>query len=153
CGISTGCGVVYKLSPDGKETVLHRFTGAADGSFPYAALILDKAGNLYGTADMGGDITKCYNEGCGTVYKVGPHGRFATLYEFTAATQGYDGCNPYAALFRDQQGNLYGTTGLCFLGYGTVFKVDPQGSWTALHHFTGGLGDGCYAYGSLVRDR
>src|SRR5262249_29065305 len=70
CGISTGCGVVYKLSPDGKETILHRFTGGADGSFPYAALILDQAGNLYGTADMGGDVTKCYSEGCGTVYKV-----------------------------------------------------------------------------------
>jgi uncharacterized repeat protein (TIGR03803 family) len=51
-----GCGVVFKLDTAGKETVLHNFTGGADGAFPYAGLMMDKAGNLYGTASQGGTL-------------------------------------------------------------------------------------------------
>ena len=65
-------GVVFKLDTTGKETVLHSFTGGADGSFPDAGLTMDNAGNLYGAAEEGGD-TNCYApHGCGVVFKLTP---------------------------------------------------------------------------------
>jgi uncharacterized repeat protein (TIGR03803 family) len=75
-GISSACngscGVVFKLSPSGKETVIHNFTGGADGGLPWAGLTMDSAGNLYGAARDGGD-TKCDPPyGCGTVFKITP---------------------------------------------------------------------------------
>jgi hypothetical protein len=63
-----GCGVVFKLSPGGTETVLHTFKGS-DGAFPEAGLIADSSGNLYGTTLVGG-APGCFAAlGCGTVYK------------------------------------------------------------------------------------
>jgi uncharacterized repeat protein (TIGR03803 family) len=65
------CGVVFRLDPTGKETVLHSFTGGADGAFPYAGLITDSSGNLYGTAWQGG--AKCFTSyTCGVVFKITP---------------------------------------------------------------------------------
>jgi uncharacterized repeat protein (TIGR03803 family) len=61
---------VFKLDKDGKETVLHSFTGGADGAWPYAGLVRDKAGNLYGTTAGGG--TGSCDAGCGTVFKLTP---------------------------------------------------------------------------------
>jgi uncharacterized repeat protein (TIGR03803 family) len=67
-----GCGVVFKLGPDGKETVLHSFTGGADGALPVAGVILDSSNNLHGTTQQGGDL-KCQPKfGCGVVFKVSP---------------------------------------------------------------------------------
>jgi hypothetical protein len=59
-----GCGVVFKLDPAGNETVLHTFTGGADGAFP-GALTLDASGTLYGTAAGGG-----FDQGYGVVFKI-----------------------------------------------------------------------------------
>jgi uncharacterized repeat protein (TIGR03803 family) len=69
-----GCGVVFKLDTAGNETVLHSFTGAADGASPYTGLTIDAAGNLYGTDLEGGDL-KCPDVdgyGCGVVFKIAP---------------------------------------------------------------------------------
>jgi uncharacterized repeat protein (TIGR03803 family) len=67
-----GCGVVFELSTSGKETVLHNFTGGADGAFPSAGLLRDAAGNLYGVAQEGGN-TSCYPpHGCGVVFELTP---------------------------------------------------------------------------------
>jgi uncharacterized repeat protein (TIGR03803 family) len=68
CSDPDGCGVVFKLDTSGKEKVLHTFTGKADGGGPYAGVIRDAAGNLYGTAAYGGDP----NCGCGVVFKLTP---------------------------------------------------------------------------------
>jgi uncharacterized repeat protein (TIGR03803 family) len=67
------CGVVFKLDPQGKETVLYSFTGGADGALPVAGLILDGRGNIYGTTQEGGDL-KCQPTfgGCGVVFKISP---------------------------------------------------------------------------------
>lgn len=67
-----GCGVVFKLDPSGKETVLHSFTGGTDGAFPWAGLTTDAAGNLYGVTAGGGDINCFPPEGCGVVFKITP---------------------------------------------------------------------------------
>jgi uncharacterized repeat protein (TIGR03803 family) len=64
--------VVFEVSAAGKETVLHSFTGKTDGAHPYAGLVMDAAGNLYGTAETGGDASCIINGGCGTVFKITP---------------------------------------------------------------------------------
>ncbi len=136
-----GCGVVFKLAPGGQETVLHLFTGGADGANPYARLIRDAAGNLYGTTYYGGAY------GNGTVFKLDLAGQETVLHSFTGET---DGANPPAGVIHDAAGNLYGTTqhdgGAC--GCGTVFKLDPAGSLTVLHTFNGS--DGQYPGAPLL---
>lgn len=144
-----GNGVVFKLDPAGSETVLYTFTGGRDGEWPQAALIMDAAGNLYGTTLYGGN-PNCYSgQGCGTVFKVDPSGHETVLLSFTG---GSDGAVPAASLIMDQQGNLYGTTvnGGAY-GWGTVFKLNPSGNETVLYSFTGG-NDGKQPMGGLVMD-
>src|SRR5215471_5544298 len=105
----SGCGVVFKLDPSGKETVLYTFTCGADGGFPPAGLIRDAAGNLYGTTSSGGNTsaTNCVPSGCGVVFKLDSSGQETVLYAFSG---GPDGNIPQASLIRDAAGNLYGTT-------------------------------------------
>jgi uncharacterized repeat protein (TIGR03803 family) len=73
-GGSYECGVVFKLDKTNTETILYNFTGGTDGGQPFAGLIMDKSGNLYGTTSLGGDLN-CYKqpEGCGTVFKLSPN--------------------------------------------------------------------------------
>jgi uncharacterized repeat protein (TIGR03803 family) len=111
------CGTVFKVTPKGKETVLHIF-GLSDGHYPdFGSLVLDAAGNLYGTTYAGGSADM------GTVFKVTTGGKEKILYSFTGgADEGF----PVSGLVEDKTGNLYGTT----LGnppdsYGTVFKLKP----------------------------
>ncbi len=144
-----GNGVVFKLDPAGSQTVLYSFTGGQDGEWPYAALIMDAARNLYGTTLFGGNLNCNSGQGCGTVFKVDPSGNETVLYSFTG---GSDGEFPEGSLIMDQQGNLYGTTiyGGAH-GEGTVFKLNPSGNKTVLYSFTGG-NDGNQPIGGLVID-
>ena len=153
-GGANGAGVVFKLAPDGTETALYSFTGESDGAYPYASLIMDKKGNLYGTTYDGG-ITGCGGHGCGVVFRLAPNGTETVLYSFTG---GSDGRGPFAGLITDGSGNIYGTTGYgggtgCNgPGCGTVFKLAPNGTETLLHIFTGGS-DGGYPYAGLIVDK
>ncbi|MGH9431120.1 MAG: choice-of-anchor tandem repeat GloVer-containing protein [Terriglobia bacterium] len=140
-----GCGVVFRLSPGGRETVMHSFGNSlTDGAGPYAGLVRDGEGNLYGSASAGG------TSGYGVVFKLDPTGKETVVYNFV----GYptDGADPTAGLVPDTAGNLYGTTfsGGAF-GYGAVFKLDTTGTETVLYSFTGGR-DGAGPYAGLVRD-
>ena len=92
--------MVYKVDTAGHQTVLYNFTGGADGGNPYAGVIRDSAGNLYGTT-IGGTA------GAGVVYKLDTSGHETVLYSFTG---GADGSNPLAGVTLDSAGNLYGTT-------------------------------------------
>jgi uncharacterized repeat protein (TIGR03803 family) len=67
------CGVAFELTAAGNETVLHSFSGKADGGLPTAGLVMDSSGNLYGTAEMGGDL-RCQSRegGCGVVFEITP---------------------------------------------------------------------------------
>ncbi len=158
-----GCGMVFKLDPSGHETILHTFTGLSgggDGAAPYASLVEDGSGNVYGTTYYGGDgsslCTSNGQAGCGTIFKVDPSGHETVLYKFTGANG--DGKTPEAPLVLDAQGNLYGTTTVGgSYGFGTVYKVDPSGHETVLHSFrgvaAGGMnGDGANPIGTLVFD-
>jgi uncharacterized repeat protein (TIGR03803 family) len=156
-GGTYGAGTVFKLDTTGKETVLYSFNPpAGDGSQPYAGLVRDAQGNLYGTTFDGGDPTCAYFSGCGTVFKVDATGKETVLYKFTG-TDG-DGGNPWAGLVLDPQGDLYGTTFMggdlaCNAPYGcgTVFKLDITGKETVLYRFAGDDGEAPRA-GSLVPD-
>ena len=142
-GGRAGAGVVYKLDPAGNETVLYTFTGEADGGAPYGSVILDPAGNLYGTTSYWGGLS-----GEGVVYKLDTTGHETVLYTFTGRG---DGGNPNA-LALDSAGNLYGTAWMGgVFGLGVVFELDTAGNETVLHSFTGGA-DGGYPLG-LIRDR
>jgi uncharacterized repeat protein (TIGR03803 family) len=138
---SYGCGTVFKLTPTGKEGVLYRFRGLADGRDPIGSMLLDPKGNLYGTTWTGGDSKniKCdiQADGCGVVFKWTPNGGMSVLYTFTGYSA--DGQHPLAGLVLDKQGNLFGTTSEGGPSNdGTVFKVTPTGMETVLHNFSGG---------------
>ena len=65
-------GAVFELSSSGAESILYSFTGGADGSSPFDGLVMDKAGNLYGTTEVGGNFGNSCPVGCGVVFKVVP---------------------------------------------------------------------------------
>jgi len=138
-GGTSFAGVVFEVSASKKETVLYSFTGTADGAYPYAPLLLDKAGNLYGTAYAGGASN------VGVVFKVTASGTETVLYSFHGGTS--DGCYPAGGLIADATGNFYGTTSACGASnYGTVFKLTAAGQETTLHSFVGGPNDGASPY-------
>ncbi len=155
----TGCGTVYQLV-GGQESALYSFNNQADGGFPAASLIADSAGNLYGTAVLGGDLNckpggQGIPPGCGTVFKLSPSGQQTVLYTFQ---DGADGAWPSAALVMDSAGNLYGTAVFggnlnCApgggLGCGTIFKIDTARNFSVLHTFNGS--DGFYPL-ALIQD-
>jgi uncharacterized repeat protein (TIGR03803 family) len=146
-----GEGSVFKMTPDGNVTLLYSFAGNADGGLPVGPLALDRDGNLYGAAVVGGP-PPCDIDGsnvyCGVVFKLDRSGAYTVLYTFTG---GADGGEPFSGPVRDADGNLYGTTYFGGTGSGVVYKVDPAGDETVLHTFTNGA-DGGYPRGSLIRD-
>lgn len=142
-------GTVFSLRTDGTGFVLLRSfsTSAADGSFPWAAVVLDGAGNLYGTTFGGG------TSGLGTVFRMKTDGTgFAVVHEFAGGAA--DGSYPEAPAVLDASGYLYGTT---YYGGssdgGTVYRVKNDGTgFQLLRSFTGGLADGLHPSGGLVLD-
>ena len=151
CVGGVGCGTVFKLGKTGILTTLYSFTYGTDGGQPASDLTLDSAGNLYGTAFGGGDLscTGGNGFGCGVVYKVDTAGQETVLYAFTG---GRDGRSPYAGVIRDAAGDLWGTTilGGAF-NNGVVYRVNPAGKEIVLHSFTGGV-DGAIPYAGVIRD-
>jgi uncharacterized repeat protein (TIGR03803 family) len=147
-GIYCGCGTVYELQGH-KETVLYSFgESTEDGVMPYARLIQDEEGTLYGTTAAGGNYS-C-GAGCGTVFKLDKRGKATYLHTFQDDQR--DGEVPFAGLVRDHTGNLYGTTVYGGIyGVGTVFKIDPTGKETILHSFSGGA-DGASPLAELILD-
>lgn len=126
-GGSGGYGTVFKLAPNGSggyiESILYGFTDRNDGASPQSNLVMDRAGDLYGTTEYGG------GSDYGTVYELAPNGSGgyteATVYSFTG---GIDGAGSVAGLILDSAGNLYGTAqgGGSSGGYGTVFEIYPH---------------------------
>lgn len=140
-----GYGTIYELSPSQSgwtATLLYSFD-VVGGSAPYAPLIIDSTGNLYGTALWGGNTTGvCQGSGCGTVFelaKVSGGWQFQVLYAFMG---GADSAHPQAGLVFDKSGNLFGTTaGGTPGGLGSVFELSPSnGGWkeSTLYTFAGG---------------
>jgi uncharacterized repeat protein (TIGR03803 family) len=142
-----GCGGVYKLTPPAggghnwKVQTIYTLTGLGDGAFPTSSLLSDSAGNLYGTAALGGGAGSCTGteglpnfaaSGCGTAFKLtppaSPDGIWTetTLHDFAG---GSDGANPHGTMVL-HNGVLYGTTAYGgyndgFTGLGTIFSIVP----------------------------
>lgn len=181
CSPMAACGTVFQLQPPAKkgdawtETVLYVFKGKAsnDGENPDGGLVMDAAGNLYGTAAYGGTgdcVLLGIKGGCGTVYEMSPPAQKGgawtetTIYSFKGGNDGYV---PQENLVFDSAGNLYGVTlfgggkgTTCDPYYqycGTVFKLSPPkqkgAEWTekVLYSFAGGT-DGANPNGGLVLD-
>jgi uncharacterized repeat protein (TIGR03803 family) len=143
-GGASGLGTVFRIDVNGEETVLHSFTGNPDGASPYAGLVIDGSGNLYGTTEAGG------SSNFGTVFSVDSNGGEAVLHSF--AGEPTDGADPKADITLDTAGNLYGTT---FTGgshgFGTVFEIDAANAETILYNFSD-LADGANPFGGLTLD-
>ncbi len=141
---SPGYGTVFELMPDDKggwtEKIIYAFGSSIDGGYPEGGLILDAAGNLYGTTVAGG--TGSFS-GNGTAFELTPiangHWKQSVLHNFSSKGK-EDGYWPASGLVMDATGNLYGTTqwGGTY-DYGTVFELTPvgDGRWTEtiLHNF------------------
>jgi uncharacterized repeat protein (TIGR03803 family) len=155
CDVSfeTGCGTVFKVTPQGKVTVLYSFCaqpGCIDGYEPVGALTLGTDGAFYGTTYSGIDQT------FGTIFKISAEGRLKTLHNFCSSNGCADGSQAIGQLVEGPNGDFYGTTtgggifnSACPDGCGTVFKVTPGGTLTTLYSFTGGT-DGGSPLGGLV---
>jgi len=143
-GGTSGLGSVFKVSPTGKETVLHSFAGA-DGALPYlTSLVMDAKGNLYGVTQQGGASN------FGVVYKLSKSGKFTVLHSFAGGTS--DGCEIFGTPAMDKSGNLYGTAEACgAFSEGMVWKVSSKGIETVLHNFhDSDLNDGAFPYAGVI---
>jgi len=158
-GGASNFGEVYELTKSNgswTESVIYSFTGSNnnDGANPFAGLVFDKAGNLYGTTYNGG----ASNEG--TVFELSKSGSTwtETVLHVFSNISGSDGTNPYGSLIFDAAGNLYGTTtyGGKF-NSGIVFQLKPSGKkWTyhQIHTFPGtSTSGGAQPHGGLVVDK
>jgi len=134
-------GVVFKLTPDGTETVLHTFLGGSDGAHPKGSLISDGRGNLYGVTASGENLHG------GTVFRISETGHLTELHTFL----GSDGFDPEPGLAMDASGSLYGVT---FSGGGSndgvVFEITAYGTESVLHSFSGS--DGTTPYSGPIID-
>jgi uncharacterized repeat protein (TIGR03803 family) len=153
CPAPLGCGIVFKIDAQGSETVLYNFKGGfSDGQNPYATVVRDDAGNLYGTTEFGGDTVCSWPVGCGTVFKIGTDNVETVLHMF--ACYSTDGRWPLAPLLRSDSGILYGTdnaggnSATCRdlnnepLGCGVIFSLSPSGKEAILQNFSGADGAG-----------
>jgi len=131
-GGAYGYGVLYELSKTGTFTMLHSFdNSSSDGCYPYGSVLIDKAGNFYGTT------SGCGSYYYGTIWKLSKNGKETILHNFAGSPS--DGCTPYAGVTQDAKGNLYGVTTGCGTNYyyGTVYKLSAKGKLTLLHSFDG----------------
>jgi uncharacterized repeat protein (TIGR03803 family) len=123
-------GSVFKVTPDGTFSVVYNFcslSNCADGSAPVGSLIINKAGDLCGTTNRGGQFNQ------GAVFELTPEYAESVLYSFTG---GSDGGNPVGKLTQDAAGNMYGVTYAGGSGaYGTLFKITSAGAESVLYSF------------------
>lgn len=159
CPASYGCGTVFKVTADGTAIkTLYSFcslANCADGNFPIAGLTLGTDGNFYGTTYWGGGTGTSCPFGCGTIFKMTPGGRLATLHSFCSETNCPDGYFPWAGLMQATNGNFYGTTlyGGLGAGDGTVFEITPEGAFKTVYSFCSkpNCTDGQQPYAGLVQ--
>lgn len=134
-------GTVFRVTPEGTLTNLYSFTGKSDGGYPSVALVQGADGGFYGAAEN-------FFTSNDNLFRLAPDGTLSNFYSFTG---GVDGDSLVGALLQGMDGNLYGMTGAGgAYGYGTVFKLTPNGALTTLYPFTGGR-DGYAPVGALVQ--
>lgn len=117
-----GCGLIFKIAPDGTESVLYDFcslSNCKDGSYPYSTLTPDQNGNLLGTAGGGGANDR------GVVFEF-DGSTLQVLYSFCSETNCSDGSYPRGGLLLDAANDLFGlTAGGGKTNNGSVFELKP----------------------------
>jgi len=150
CNAPSGCGTVFRMTPRGRLTTLHRFD-VADGTDPEGGVILATDKNFYGTTGAGGDLSCDPPYGCGTVFRMTPDGTFTTLHIFEST----DGLRPLGGVIQAADGSLYGTTfGSDPYSLGTIFKISLEGTFTTIYRFCASppdCPDGRSPLGALVQ--
>jgi uncharacterized repeat protein (TIGR03803 family) len=165
CYSPVGCGTVFKITPSGTLTTLHRFcldaqsSACTDGEEPWGGLVLGTDGEFYGTTYQGGVNPGFDGYDAGTVFKITQNGKLTTLYNFCSQSGCTDGQLPFAGLAQATDGNIYGTTEYGGIncapnGCGTVFKITPSGMLTTLYSFCSQpvCADGSEPVAALVQD-
>jgi uncharacterized repeat protein (TIGR03803 family) len=141
-GTSTGLGTVFKMTPQGKITILHKFSGT-DGSNPIGQLIQATDGNFYGTTRTGGSGAQ------GVVYKITPAGVFTVLHNFANNSQGM---TPIAGLVQATDGNFYG---MAFsnpgVSAGLIYQITSSGVYTILHEYLAKNKDGASPQTAMIQ--
>lgn len=147
CGTS-GCGTIFKITPQGSLSVLYTFQNGADGAQPQAGLILGSDGNFYGVTN-GGTQGGPQGAAPGSIFKITPGGSFSTLHSMNGTT---DGSQIQSRITQGVDGNFYGTSNENGAdNSGTAFQVTPSGGFTLLHTFTGSTSDGGSPSSSLTQ--
>jgi uncharacterized repeat protein (TIGR03803 family) len=159
-GGTNNAGTIFKITAHGKLTTLYTFcvrTNCTDGANPQSTLVQGTDGNFYGTAVLGG------TKGEGTIFKVTPAGKLATLYNFCSKTNCSDGAQPNIGIIQATDGNFYGVTAFggrstqpcvnSLSGCGVVFKITPAGAFTTLYNFCSKTNctDGSVPQGTLLQ--
>jgi uncharacterized repeat protein (TIGR03803 family) len=151
-GGANGDGTVFKITKAGALTTLASFSGANGTGPDFGSLIQSSDGNFYGTTFVGGaNASGCGdNRGCGTIFRMTPHGELTSLYSFCAQPNCTDGVELFGGLVQGTNGNFYGTTAVGGTnGYGTVFEITPAGKLRTLHSFDST--DGAYPEAALTQ--
>jgi uncharacterized repeat protein (TIGR03803 family) len=144
-GCSSSCGGIFRLSTDG-NMFRARVLRDKEGTFPIGAPMIGSDGNVYGTAELGGNDGAC----CGTLWRYRPDGRFEVIHRF----HGNGGANPRGRLLQASDGNLYGTAAgggalnECGGGCGSLFRMTPDGTYQTLYRLS--LSDGAFPFSGLV---
>jgi uncharacterized repeat protein (TIGR03803 family) len=136
-------GVIFKLDSAGNLSLLHTFMGGpdsftggsdGDGGYPYGGVIVDGAGNIYGTTAYGGSY------GYGIVFKIDATGHYSILHSFAG---GADGETPFQGVTPAADGSIYGTTNYGGINKrGVIYKIDASGNYTVLSNNPVGYPDG-----------
>ncbi len=137
-----GGGILFSIQTDGSGyRILHNFgTVSTDGTQPYDSPLLGSDGALYGTTSYGGASSQGSVQDCGTVFKIQTDGSgYTILHNFRPFNSDHDGQDPETGLIEGSDGALYGTTAEGGLSFGTIFKIQKDGSgYQILYRFLGG---------------
>lgn len=155
-----GCGVVYKLTKSNEtwtQSVIHAFTGGADGSGAGSPLVFDRRGNLYGMTPAGGNVPGCFGMGCGVIFRLEPddgNWNFRVLHTFTGGADGFGG-SAGRLLIRPR--HVYGVAtsgGANMQGVAFELTPTPTGEWnfTTIYAF-GAQPDAGSPFGGLISDK
>ncbi|MDN3644894.1 hypothetical protein QWY75_01595 [Pontixanthobacter aestiaquae] len=167
-----GCGTIFRMTPQGQVTVLHRFGSGrvngdiSDGVSPITTLTKGPDGAFYGTTEAGGTGTCSFTLGCGTIFRITEAGDYSSLYQFSVNTgtivvidgrnvgAKIDGFSPARRLVLGPDNKLYGATRhggeRDSLESGTLFRISVQGKKETIFHFDNITGKPGYPWGGLL---
>ena len=146
------CGTILKLTTAGELLSQYSFQCKKNGEYPQGAILQATDGNLYGTTDEGGYVTKRCRDGCGTIYQLTPDG-VVTLIHLFQEFDWWDATGAWGGLTEGTDGNLYGVSAAGGSSYGTIYMTSTSGDETPIWGSEcQSRGDGCIPETALMQD-